>query len=174
MDLDHYLSLVKCSICLDVIVQPCTLGCGHSFCELCVDEAINYDDRCPECRQYTQGICIRNLRLSDIIQVVVSHQSDAELSRYKWRERENEAALTVRKRARIILFSVLYPRKESLTIEEIEDEWRHLRPDNKPFDDKLMSEISRMISSNHTFFEVVNVEGGKRVSMKMGVEQGSP
>ncbi|VDO43321.1 unnamed protein product [Haemonchus placei] len=42
-------------------LQAIVLRCGHSFCELCLDEAVNVDDRCPECRRHTQGVLISNL-----------------------------------------------------------------------------------------------------------------
>ncbi|VDL77448.1 unnamed protein product [Nippostrongylus brasiliensis] len=47
------ISSIKCSICLDVMVeailmQAVALRCGHSFCQMCLDDAINVDDRCPE------------------------------------------------------------------------------------------------------------------------------
>ncbi|VDM56159.1 unnamed protein product [Angiostrongylus costaricensis] len=51
----------KVVVCLSEIFKAYVLRCGHSFCELCLDEAVNWDDRCPECRRYTHGICIPNL-----------------------------------------------------------------------------------------------------------------
>nr|CDJ91249.1 Zinc finger domain containing protein [Haemonchus contortus] len=38
-------SSIQCPICLDVLVEAIVLRCGHSFCELCLDEAVNVDDR---------------------------------------------------------------------------------------------------------------------------------
>ncbi|VDM77029.1 unnamed protein product [Strongylus vulgaris] len=114
---------IKCPICLDVMVQASTLRCGHSFCELCLDEAVNYDDRCPECRQYTQGICIINLRLNDCIYNIVK-RSNVALDRYKKRKSQCEAAMRIRRHARVILFSVLYNSHKALTLAEIVEEWR--------------------------------------------------
>ncbi|RCN44161.1 hypothetical protein ANCCAN_09849, partial [Ancylostoma caninum] len=101
----------------------CALRCGHSFCELCLDEAVNSDDRCPECRQPTHGVCIPNLRLNDCIYGIVKRVENA-LIEYNRREAQNQAALSIQKQARVILFSVLYNAKKPLTSEEIEEEWK--------------------------------------------------
>lgn len=40
-----------CSICLDEMTKPRTLGlCGHTFCETCVEMAFQTDAVCPICK----------------------------------------------------------------------------------------------------------------------------
>ncbi|XP_072000910.1 E3 ubiquitin-protein ligase TRIM39-like [Engystomops pustulosus] len=44
-----------CSICLDFYTDPVTLRCGHNFCRVCIQQALNTQDgsgvySCPECR----------------------------------------------------------------------------------------------------------------------------
>ena len=49
---------VSCAVCAEVFVEPCTLHCGHSFCQLCLS-AVWKSSRhkspmqlhCPVCRQ---------------------------------------------------------------------------------------------------------------------------
>ncbi|XP_056329348.1 finTRIM family, member 86 isoform X2 [Danio aesculapii] len=48
--------LFSCSICLDVLKDPATLACGHSYCLLCIQK--HWDSRvaraefeCPQCRR---------------------------------------------------------------------------------------------------------------------------
>ncbi|KAL6726807.1 hypothetical protein Aduo_008739 [Ancylostoma duodenale] len=143
---------IKCPICLDVMVQACALRCGHSFCELCLDKAVNSDDRCPECRQPTHGVCIPNLRLNDCIYGIVKRGENA-LNEYNKRKAQNQAALLIRRQARVILFSVLYNAKKPLTSEEIEEEWKRLRSCNS-IQANVKDEMLRIINQNRNFFEV--------------------
>jgi len=34
---DYNADNLDCAVCADVLVDPCTLVCGHNFCELVVD-----------------------------------------------------------------------------------------------------------------------------------------
>lgn len=51
---DSLEDLMTCSICLDILYQPVTSPCSHSFCRVCVRRLIQYDTggaTCPTCRQ---------------------------------------------------------------------------------------------------------------------------
>ncbi|XP_053715550.1 tripartite motif-containing protein 16-like [Synchiropus splendidus] len=48
--------VLSCSICLELLKDPVTLNCGHSFCQVCVEgywdsEGERNICRCPQCRQ---------------------------------------------------------------------------------------------------------------------------
>ena len=57
--------LSSCPICFDVLMDPCSLNCGHTFCELCLatvwkTEAGNWTNSprsilCPTCRNPTES-----------------------------------------------------------------------------------------------------------------------
>ncbi|XP_053195463.1 E3 ubiquitin-protein ligase TRIM21-like [Scomber japonicus] len=43
----------RCSICLDVFIDPVSTPCGHNFCKNCINEHWNSDDQylCPVCKK---------------------------------------------------------------------------------------------------------------------------
>ena len=45
----------ECVICLSGIENVKKLNCGHVFCTDCVETALNYDNRCPVCKE-PQGV----------------------------------------------------------------------------------------------------------------------
>lgn len=46
-----------CSCCYDLMVQPTTLTCGHSFCRLCIAQwyMSSKKSECPQCRSTWTG-----------------------------------------------------------------------------------------------------------------------
>ena len=47
-----------CGCCYELLIQPTTLTCGHSFCRLCLANWYGTSNKreCPECRQVWQGL----------------------------------------------------------------------------------------------------------------------
>ncbi|XP_021023227.1 E3 ubiquitin-protein ligase TRIM21 [Mus caroli] len=60
MSLEKMWEEVTCCICLDPMVEPMSIECGHCFCKECISEVgKNGGSSCPECRQQ---FLLRNLR----------------------------------------------------------------------------------------------------------------
>ena len=44
--------VLDCPLCLKLLYQPSILPCGHTFCTLCLERTLDYDLRCPLCREH--------------------------------------------------------------------------------------------------------------------------
>ncbi|XP_073506257.1 E3 ubiquitin/ISG15 ligase TRIM25-like [Phyllobates terribilis] len=63
-----------CSICLRTYTDPVMLRCGHNFCRMCIDQALDTQDEsgvysCPDCREEfrKRPALMRNFALCNIV-----------------------------------------------------------------------------------------------------------
>lgn len=40
----------ECSICLNILISPVIINCGHTFCETCIDKWLKDNNVCPLCK----------------------------------------------------------------------------------------------------------------------------
>ncbi|KAM9495210.1 tripartite motif-containing protein 16-like [Clarias gariepinus] len=64
-----------CAVCLDLLKDPVTLRCGHSFCKVCINGCWNQEDQkgiysCPQCRDTftSRPVLCRNNMLVEVVE----------------------------------------------------------------------------------------------------------
>ena len=60
---------VLCGVCLSIFVDPCTLTCGHTWCERCLREiCCRPAARCPACRARILSLASVNIQFRQLLQ----------------------------------------------------------------------------------------------------------
>lgn len=144
--------------------QATVLRCGHSFCQICLDEAINVDDRCPECRRPTFGILIPNLRLNECIHHFVKDDA-SKMNDFHRRKAHNADVMAHRRKNRAVLFAILHRSRRPLTTREIEEQWTAAQNLDILSDD-IRTELHRMIRDTSSVFQIIVENNEQRVMLK--------
>nr|XP_046237214.1 tripartite motif-containing protein 16-like [Scatophagus argus] len=73
MELDH--NQFCCSVCLDLLKEPVTIPCGHSYCKHCIEGCWDQEEEtgtysCPQCRETftSRPVLRRNNMLAEVVE----------------------------------------------------------------------------------------------------------
>uniref|UniRef100_A0A3B1J436 Tripartite motif-containing protein 16-like n=1 Tax=Astyanax mexicanus TaxID=7994 RepID=A0A3B1J436_ASTMX len=65
----------SCSVCLDLLKNPVTINCGHSFCMVCINKCWDQEDQkkiysCPHCRHTftSRPVVSKNTMLAEVVE----------------------------------------------------------------------------------------------------------
>jgi len=85
----------SCGICLELLVEPTTILCGHNFCRLCLAEMFLSSGRndCPMCRETWSGVPKVNTALRDMIMGSFPEESEARYEEYRTNSETNAETL---------------------------------------------------------------------------------
>lgn len=68
---DELREQLECNVCTDVLLNPVTTPCGHTFCKECLSRAVDVRNQCPLCRTILLvGACAEipvNVTLASVI-----------------------------------------------------------------------------------------------------------
>lgn len=85
----------ECKLCYNLLFQPVTTICGHTFCQECLERCLDHRVECPCCRtvldQYNGGA--QNMEVTEVLELILAKHFTADYNRRRERYQEKINAL---------------------------------------------------------------------------------
>jgi hypothetical protein len=108
-DNEECLKFFDCPICFDLLFDPVTSLCGHSFCRQCLSRAIDHNPCCPVCRSPISQYSTQLSRPTDIL-IQYLTQILFPISYKQRKDKEQENLLELEKNLPIFVCSFTFPK----------------------------------------------------------------
>jgi len=116
VDHHEFVEELTCSICQELVVSAMTLGCSHSFCELCITTWLSQKMICPVCRVVPRTQAIRALHMDSLVEKLVNKLEGQDKQAYMTRKLEKEQFDKLKK-------GIAYARESGFKFLSINDHW---------------------------------------------------
>ncbi|XP_038063085.1 LON peptidase N-terminal domain and RING finger protein 3-like [Patiria miniata] len=88
----------ECSLCYRLFLEPLTTPCGHTFCKLCLNRSLDYNNSCPLCKDsLAEYLAQRNNSVSEVVLFLLQEYLGEE-----YREREEQHKREMEAMARFV------------------------------------------------------------------------
>ena len=85
---DELREQLECNVCTDVLLNPVTTPCGHTFCKECLSRAVDVRNQCPLCRTILLGGACAEIPVNVTLASVISKLLPASLAARRERRRK--------------------------------------------------------------------------------------
>ncbi|KAL7416671.1 hypothetical protein BDY24DRAFT_377855 [Mrakia frigida] len=64
--------LMDCDVCRNMLFEPVTTGCGHTFCRRCIARSLDHSPKCPLCRSDLPVTTGRGMAVNRVLQNILT------------------------------------------------------------------------------------------------------
>uniref|UniRef100_A0AC35TFP9 RING-type domain-containing protein n=1 Tax=Rhabditophanes sp. KR3021 TaxID=114890 RepID=A0AC35TFP9_9BILA len=155
--------LFTCPICLDLLLLPTIIQCGHTFCKSCISDALTLNENCCLCRKKSHGHLISNSNLQAIIEHLLESGGSLNgisFDLYQQKKKESIEEMKLKNSARLVIFELLNESKDScFELVQLRSLFTKHQSKLPPFTDKLLDAVRKEIFYNNgSYLSVKDVD----------------
>nr|POE51513.1 putative ring finger protein [Quercus suber] len=101
-DVNAMRNLITCQICHNLMYEPFSLACGHTYCYSCLSQWLGHNKSCPDCRTRATQQPVPSYLVREMVLIFISRTQllpDGETSEEHVKNAREEAGLVAQDRA---------------------------------------------------------------------------